>query len=117
MDVVYLSSPPQLPSDCLPDDLFGEIHHEGPNGKSLLRRRGDEAYVLDPREGDVEGSRYGGRRKGENVHVGAHLFQFLLVHDAEPLLLVDDEKAEIPEHHIALEQPVGPDEDIYPAAF
>ena len=40
------------------------------------------------------------------------LFQALLVPDAEPLFLVDDDQPEVPEHDILLQQPVRADHDI-----
>ena len=42
----------------------------------------------------------------------AQLFQALLVPDAEPLFLVDDDQPEVPEHDILLQQPVRTDHDI-----
>ena len=54
--------------------------------------------------------RRGGHR--EHVDVRPHLLQPLLVRDAEALLLVDDQQAEVREAHIAAEQPVRADHDV-----
>ena len=46
------------------------------------------------------------------MHLGAELFQLLLVGDAEMLLLVDDDKADILELDGLSEQRMGADDDI-----
>ena len=48
-----------------------------------------------PGQGHVEGPRDGRRRQGQDVDIGPEALDLLLVADAEPLLLVDDEKAEV----------------------
>ena len=46
------------------------------------------------------------------MHLGAQLLEPLLVDDAEMLLLVDDEQAEIPELDRLAEQRMGADDDV-----
>ena len=46
------------------------------------------------------------------MHLGAQLLELLLVGDAEMLLLVDDDEAEVPEFDSLAEQRVGADDDI-----
>ncbi len=54
------------------------------------------------------------RRRGQRQHVDlrAQLLEPLLVGDAEALLLVDDEQAEVLEAHVARQQPVRADDDV-----
>ena len=42
----------------------------------------------------------------------AELLQPLLVRDAEPLLLVDDQQAQVLERHVLAQQPVRADHDV-----
>ncbi len=46
------------------------------------------------------------------MHLGAQLFQLLLVRDAEMLLLVDDDEAEVLELDGLAEERVGADDDV-----
>ena len=52
------------------------------------------------------------RGQGQHVDVGAQLLQPLLVGDAEMLLLVDDDQAEVLELDRLAEQRVGADDDV-----
>ena len=54
----------------------------------------------------------GGRGHGENIDLGSHLFEALLVGDAEALLLVHDDESELLEGNVLLYESVGPDDDI-----
>ena len=48
----------------------------------------------------------------EHVDGGAEPLHLLLVLDAEPLLLVDDDQAEVLDPDVGVEQPVGADDDV-----
>ena len=48
----------------------------------------------------------------EHVDAGAQPLHLLLVLDAEALLLVDDDQAEVLEPDVGVEQPVGADDDV-----
>ena len=50
----------------------------------------------------MQGARDGRGGHGEDVDVGAHLFEALFVADAEALLFVDDEEAEVLEFEVFL---------------
>ena len=43
------------------------------------------------------------------------LLEFFLVQDAEALLLVNDHQAQVLEHDVALQEPMGADDDIHRA--
>ena len=60
----------------------------------------------------MQGARDGRRRHREHVDRGAHLLQALLVLDAEPLLFIDDEQAEVLKLERLRENGVGPNDDI-----
>ena len=49
----------------------------------------------------------------EDVYLAAEVLEVLLVTDAETLLLVDDDQAQVPEGHVTGEQPMGADDDIH----
>ena len=51
-------------------------------------------------------------RERQHVDAGAELLDLLLVADAEALLLVDHEQAQVLEVHVAREQAVGADDDV-----
>ena len=51
-------------------------------------------------------------RQREHVDLQAELAQQLLLLDAEALLLVHDQEAEVLRPHVAREQPVGADQDV-----
>ena len=51
-------------------------------------------------------------RHRQHVDAFSQLLDALLVRDAETLLLVDDEQAEIAEVHVLREQPVRADDDL-----
>ena len=51
-------------------------------------------------------------RHGDHVDLELELAQQLLLLDAEALLLVDDQQAEVLRAHVAREQAVGADQDV-----
>ena len=51
-------------------------------------------------------------REGEHVDRRAERLEPLLVLDAEPLLLVDDDQAQVLEGDVLLDDPVGADQDV-----
>ena len=82
------------------------------HGQARVRRRLDGRDIADAGKGHVERTGDGRRRHGEAVHVPLVIFDLFLVLDAEPLLLVEDEKPEIAELHVGGKQPVGPDDEV-----
>ena len=65
------------------------------------------ALKVDMYEGEVERPRDRRRREGQDVDLRAELLEPLLGGDAEALLLVDDEEAEVAEADVLREQAVG----------
>ena len=63
----------------------------------------------------MQGSGNGRGRQSQHVHVLLHLLDLLLVGHAKALLLVHDQKAEVPELHILGQDPVGADHNVHHA--
>ena len=63
----------------------------------VLRRRLDDAHVAHPGERQVERPRDGRGRQRQHVDLGPQLLEALLVGDAEALLLVDHDQAQVAE--------------------
>ena len=78
----------------------------------LLRRRRDRRHLADAGDRHLQGARDRRRGHGEDVDAGAQRLHLLLVLDAEALLLIDDDQAEVLDLDVAVEQPVGADHDV-----
>jgi hypothetical protein len=72
----------------------------------------DDAHVLDAGKGELKRARYRRRRQGQHVDVRFEPLEPFLVDDAETLLLVDDQQAEVGEADLFAQQPVGADDDV-----
>ena len=110
---VHLAAAFQLRANRPLDHGRVELEHVGLDRQSILRRRLDDRHVADARKRHVQRARNGRGRHGEHVHSLSHLLDALLVRDAEPLLLVDDEKAEVAELQVLREQPMRADDDLH----
>ena len=85
---------------------------EGQDRLSLLGRGLEDRHLADAGNRHLEGARDGGGGHGQDVHVGAQGLEGLLVFDAEALLLVDDDEAELLEGDGAGQQRVGADHQV-----
>ena len=94
------------------DELLVVLADVGLDGPAALGRRLDHRQVADP--GDRHLQRARDRRRAHREHVDSQLdlAQQLLLLDAEALLLVDDQQAELLRAHVAREQPVRADQDV-----
>ena len=90
INIVDLSSPRELAADRLPDHLLVIFHDIGLDRDTLLGRLLEDRHIPDPDKAHVEcpGDRCRGKR--EDVDVLPQVLYFLLVGNAEALLLVDD---------------------------
>ena len=70
-------------------------------------------HVPQARKRHVQRPGDGSRREGQGVHLAGHLPELLLVADAEALLLVDDEEAQVMELHALLDELVGADDEVH----
>ena len=85
---------------------------EGQHRVALLRRGGDRGHLADAGDRHLQRARDRRRRHRQHVDLGAQRLEVLLVLDAEALLLVDDDQAEVLEPGRRLQQPVGADDDV-----
>ena len=102
VQVKNLASAIELALDGVANDALVVLRDDGFDGQTVLRRRFDRAHVARAGEREIERAR--NRRGAEREHIDelAQQFEFLLVHHAEALLLVDDDQAEIFELDVAL---------------
>ena len=89
-----------------------ERRDEGAHRQPIDRRRGDDRHLAHAGERQLQRAR--DRRRGQRQHVdlGAQLLEPFLVGDAEMLLLVDDDQAQVLELDGLAEQRVGADDDV-----
>ena len=108
-----LAAARDLRLDRLPDD-FGLARHDlGLDREAVPRRRLDDREVSQAGEREMKRARDRRRRHREHVDRGLPLLQPLLLRDAEPLLLVHDEQAQIAEGDVLAEEAVGGDQDVH----
>ena len=117
VQVIHLPAALYLAPYRVGDDAPVVLHDEGLHGEPILRRLVDGRHIADARQRHIQRARYRRCRERQHVHAAAELLYVLLVADAEALLLVDDEQAEIFELNILLQKPVGADDKIAPAGF
>ena len=68
--------------------------------------------VADAQQAHVQGPGDRRGREGQHVDRRAERLEPLLVLDAEPLLLVDDDQAQVLERDVLLDDPVRADQDV-----
>ena len=86
--------------------------HEGAHRQPIDRRRGDDREIAHAGQRQLQRARDRRRAQRQHMHLRPQLLQPLLVADAEMLLLVDDQQAEIPELDRLAEQRMGADDDV-----
>ena len=97
---------------ALANHLLIELDDVGLDRQAIFRRRLDDRHVADADERHVQRARNRRRAHRQHVHLLPHLLDLLLVRDAEPLLLVDDEQPEVAELDVLRQQPVRADDDV-----
>ena len=85
---------------------------EGAHRQPIDRRRGNDGQFAHARERQLQRARDRRCAQRQHMHFGAQLFQPLLVADAEMLLFIDDQKAEVTELDRFAEQRMGADHDV-----
>ncbi len=113
VQVVDLTATLQFPQHRLAHHRRLVLAHEGLDSQALGGRGGDDGEIPHARHRHVEGTRNGGRREGEDIHVGAQRLDLLLLAHPEAMLLVDDEQAQILEGELGAQQLVGADDDVH----
>ena len=112
VDEEDLAAAVQLAQDRLPDEAGRRLGDVGLDRQPIFRRRLDRRHVADADERHVQRARDRRRRQRQDVDLAAQLLEALLVRDAEALLLVDDDQAEVLERDVLLEEPVRADDDV-----
>ncbi len=71
-----------------------------------------QRHIAEPREGDVQRAR--NWRRGESQHIGVELelLQSFLVLHTEPVLLVNNDYAEVLEFHIGAQKPMSSNDNV-----
>lgn len=109
---VHLPAAGQLALEGLDDGLVLPRGDEGLHREAVRRWRGDDRQVAQAAHRHVQRARdrRGGER--EQVHLGAQRLQALLLPDAEALLLVDDDEADVLELDVLLKETMSPDNHV-----
>ena len=115
VDEEHLAAARHLVANRAHDHGRVELHDVGLDRQAVLRRRLDDRHVADADQRHVQRARNRRRRHRQHVDLLAHLLDALLVRDAEALLLVDDQQAEVLELHVLRQQAVRADDDVEPA--
>src|SRR5579863_5878951 len=113
----HLATAFQLHFDRRAHDFFVESRNYGLNRHAILGRRLDDAHVAQADERHVQRARNGRGAHGEHVNLLPQLLEPFLVANAEALLFVDDEQAEILKLDVLREQAMRADQDIDLAGF
>src|SRR6202789_901282 len=95
VDEVDLAAALELHLDGGADEFFVKFGDDGLDGHAVFGRGLDDGHVAEADERHVQGAGDGRGRHGEDVDVGAHLFEAFFVADAEALFFVYDQEAEI----------------------
>ena len=95
------------------DELLVVLPHARPDRAPPLGRGLDHGDVAKPRQRHVQRARDRRRREREHVDLQPQRAEQLLLGDAEPLLLVEDDEAEGLRNDVARQEPVRADEDVH----
>src|SRR6185312_14841977 len=101
-----------LALERLPDEPLVVLADVGLDRPAALGRRLDDADVAHARERHLQRARDRRRAHRDDVDLELELAQQLLLLDAEALLLVDDDEADVLAAQVAAEEAVGADDDV-----
>ncbi len=110
-----LPAPEPFAHQRLADGDRVELADIGANGQPVDRGRGDDRQVAHAGQGQLQRARNGRRGQGQDMHLGPHFLQPLLVGDAKVLFLVDDQQPQLLEADPLGQQRVGADDDVHRA--
>ena len=115
--VKHLAAAQQLATDRRGDLRVLVGAHVGEHRQAVLRRGGERGHLADAGHRHLQRARDRRGGQGEHVHVGAQRLERLLVFDAEALLLVDDDQAQVLELDLGVEQLVRADDHVHGAVL
>src|SRR3954451_7002490 len=101
-----------LADERLLDEVLVVLADVGLHGAAALGRRLDDADVAHAGEGHLQRARDRRGAHRDDVDLELELSEQLLLLDAEALLLVDDDQADVLAAQVAAEEPVRADEDV-----
>ena len=113
VDPEHLAFAQELSTDRTEREPLVVAADVGEHRLPILGRRVDRGHLPDAGERHLERPGDRRRRHREDVDVRAEPLQALLVRHAEPLLLVDDQQAEVPERDVGAEQAVRADHHVH----
>ena len=113
VQIIYLSAPLHLPADGVVNDGGAVFHDKGLNRITIGGRFFNGGHVPDTGQSHVQRPGNRGRGKSQHIHALGNFLQALLVADAEPLLLVDDQQSQILEGDALLQKLVGAHNQIH----
>ena len=117
VDIIYLAVSCTFPLDRFPHHLVIIFHHIGLDRHTVIRRFFKDAHIPDPDKAHMECPRNRRCRQRQHIYVLLKLLDLLLMLNAEPLLLIDDQKAQILELDVIPKHPVSPDHNIDQTPF
>ena len=113
VDIEHLTLAEQLAPHRRGDRLLVVGTYVGEDGMTVLGWSSNVGDVPYPGEGHLEGAGYRRRGQGEDVDTHAQALDRVFRIDAESLLLVDHQQAEIPKTDILGEESMGPDDNVH----
>src|SRR4051812_16280202 len=112
VDEVGLPATFELMLDSRTDQCLVEWRDDGLHGDAIARRRLDGAHIAQTDQRHMQRARDWCRRHGEHVDFFFQLLEPLFVADAEALLFVYDDKAEVLPLDVLREETMCADEDV-----
>ena len=112
VDEEHLPAALELRANRALDHRRVELHDLRLDRQPVARRRLDHRHVANADQRHVQRPRNRRRRHRQHVDLLPELLDLLLVRDAEALLFVDDEQAEVAEDDVLRQQPVRADDDV-----
>ena len=112
VDEKDLSAAVEFANDHVANQAVVEMGDESPHHLAIGGRRLDNREVANPEHRHVQRARNRRRRHGQHLDQFAQALDAFLVGDAEAMLLVDNQQAQLGKFDVALQQPMGADDDI-----
>ena len=117
IDIVNLPAPRQFTVNRLANHFFIVFTDKGLDGLAILRCFLEHTHIPDSNQAHMHGTRNRCRRQCQNIHIFLQLFDFFFMRHAEPLLLIDIQKAKIFELYVLRQNAVCSDDNIHESFF
>ena len=100
IDIVNLPAPRKFTVNRLANHFFIVFTDKSLDRLAILRCFLEHTHIADADQAHVHGTWNRRRRQCQNIHIFLQLLDFFFMCHAEPLLLIDNQKAKIFELHI-----------------